>query len=96
MKLIFEPINTDKMKYSKKEYNFEDYQEIYNYKNDYSDDDIDEKDINNDNNLNNKSIINFPLSYVFLVYVNGIDYFKDILLASIKFSNDYQKKSYRA
>ena len=95
MKLIFEPINTDKIKYSKKEYNFEDYQEIYNYKNDYSDDDIDEKDINNDNNLNNKSIINFPLSYVFLVYVNGIDYFKDILLASIKFSNDYQKISFK-
>ena len=96
MKLIFEPINTDKIKYSKKEYNFEDYQEIYNYKNDSNDDENEEKDINDDNIYhNNKNIINFPLSYVFLVYVNGIDYFKDILLASIKFSYDYQKISFK-
>ena len=84
MKLIFEPINNDTINNSKKEYNFEDYQEIYNFKNEESEDD--KKDINA-----NKNIITFPLSYVFLLYINGIDFFKDILLASIKFSNDYQK-----
>ena len=88
MKLIFEPINIEKSKSIEKDYNFEDYQEIYNYKNVVSEEDEkDEKDINS----NNKNIITFPLSYVFLFYINGINYFKDILLASIKFSNDYQK-----
>ena len=96
MKLIFEPINMDKMKYNK-EYNFEDYQEICNSKNENSDDDdIDEKVIYKEkNNDNPKNIINFPLSYVFLFYVNGFDYFKDILLSSIKFSNNYQKISFK-
>ena len=92
MKLIFEPINTEKSKCIEKDYNFEDYQEIYNYKNVISEeDDKDDKDFNG----NNKSIITFPLSYVFLFYINGIDYFKDILLASIKFSNDYQKINFK-
>ena len=92
MKLIFEPINTEKSKCIEKDYNFEDYQEIYNYKNEISEeDDKDDKDFNG----NNKSIITFPLSYVFLFYINGIDYFKDILLASIKFSNDYQKINFK-
>ena len=47
----------------------------------------------NENNLeetNNEQIINLPLSFVFLYYINGFDFFKKVLLASINFSNNYQ------
>ena len=87
MKLIFEPINTDRIKYNDINYNFEDYQEIYNYRNE----DTEEENDEDANNNGNKNIITFPLSYVFLLYVKEIDFFKDILLSSIKFSKDYQK-----
>ena len=87
MKLIFEPINSDKIKYINKDYNFEDYQEIYNYRNE----DLEENDEVTNNNYNNKNIITFPLAYVFLIYAKEIDFLKDILLSSIKFSKDYQK-----
>ena len=87
MKLIFEPINSDKIKYINKDYNFEDYQEIYNYRNE----ELEENDEVTNNNYNNKNIITFPLAYVFLIYAKEIDFLKDILLSSIKFSKDYQK-----
>ena len=88
MKLIFEPINnSDNIKNIDNDYNFEDYQEIYNYRNE-----ITEKD--DDISNNNKNIITFPLSYAFLFYVNEIDLFKDILLSSIKFTNNYQKVAF--
>ena len=87
MKLIFEPINNERTKYIEKDYNFEDYQEIYNYRNE----DTEEENDEDANNNGNKNIITFPLSYVFLLYVKEIDFFKDILLSSIKFSKDYQK-----
>ena len=87
MKLIFEPINNERTKYIEKDYNFEDYQEIYNYRNE----DTEEENDEDANNNANKNIITFPLSYVFLLYVKEIDFFKDILLSSIKFSKDYQK-----
>ena len=82
MKLIFSPLNDDKNKYDKKDYNFEDYQEING----------EIKEMNNEDKKN-KSIITLPLSYVFLFYSNGFKYFQDILLSSIKFSNDFQKVS---
>ena len=78
MKLIFSPLNNDK-----KDYNFEDYQEING----------ETKEINSEDKKN-KSIITLPLSYVFLFYSNGFKYFQDILLSSIKFSNDFQKVSF--
>ena len=84
MKLIFEPINNDNIKNIDNDYNFEDYQEIYNYKNEITE--IDDDMINN-----NKNIITFPLSYAFLFYANEIGFFKDIILSSIKFTNNYQK-----
>ena len=87
MKLIFESINSDKIKYINKDYNFEDYQEIYNYRNE----ELEENDEVTNNNYNNKNIITFPLAYVFLIYAKEIDFLKDILLSSIKFSKDYQK-----
>ena len=40
---------------------------------------------------NNEQVINLPLSYVFLFYVNGFDFFKKILLSSIYFSNNFSK-----
>ena len=80
MKLIFSPLNDDKIKYDKKDYNFEDYQEI------------NEESQNNNNEINkNKNVITLPLSYVFLFYSNNHKYFQDILLSSIKFSNGFQK-----
>ena len=92
MKLIFEPLNDDEIKSYKKDYNFEDYKEINDYKNEDSEEENDNENDNDiDNNINNKNIITLPLSYVFLFYINGIDYFKNILLSSITFSNDYQK-----
>ena len=84
MKLIFEPINSDKINIIDNDYNFEDYQEIYNYRN------VETEEEENDEYINSNNIITFPLSYVFLFYSNEIDYFKDILLSSIKFSNDYK------
>ena len=87
MKLIFEPINIENINIMENEYNFEDYQEIYNYRNVETEEEENDEDINNNNN----NIITFPLSYVFLFYANEIDNFKDILLSSIKFSNDYKK-----
>ena len=89
MKLIFEPIKEDKNKYEKEDdkYNFEDYKEIYSsHQNNTINDDY---YYNNDTSEKN-NIITFPLSYVFLFYINGIDYFKNILIGSIKFSNDFK------
>ena len=89
MKLIFEPIKEDKNKYEKEDdkYNFEDYKEIYSsQQNNTINDDY---YYNNDTSEKN-NIITFPLSYVFLFYINGIDYFKNILIGSIKFSNDFK------
>ena len=94
MKIIFEPIKNEKFKVDNKEndeYNFEDYKEINttNTTNQYNN--SFEEDFNyNDDFINNKNIITFPLSYVFLFYINGLDYFKNILIGSIKFSNDFK------
>ena len=100
MKLIFEPFNKDRISNYKKDYNFEDYKEINNYNsNNINDEGIEEENDDDENtniNINKniikgKNIITIPLSYVFLFYINGIDFFKNILLASIKFSNDFKK-----
>ena len=94
MKIIFEPIKNEKFKFDNKEndeYNFEDYKEINttNTTNQYNN--SFEEDFNyNDDFTNKKNIITFPLSYVFLFYINGLDYFKNILIGSIKFSNDFK------
>ena len=94
MKIIFEPIKNEKFKVDNKEndeYNFEDYKEINttNTRNQYNN--SFEEDFNyNDDFINKKNIITFPLSYVFLFYINGFDYFKNILIGSIKFSNDFK------
>ena len=91
MKIIFEPIKTEKFKDDNKgngEYNFEDYKEI-NSTNQYNNS-IDEDYNSNEDLTNKKQIITFPLSYVFLFYINGLDYFKNILIGSIKFNNDFK------
>ena len=80
MKIIFDPLKDDKKKYDKKDYNFEDYQEI-----------DEESQENKSENIKDKNVISLPLSYVFLFYSNDLNSFKDLLLSSIKFSNDYQK-----
>ena len=103
MKLIFEPIKEERFKINKTKtktenifnlndyYNFEDYDEIY-YTN--TNNNSREEYYTNINNKEEKSkkknIITFPLSYVFLFYINGLDYFKNILIGSIKFSNDFK------
>ena len=69
------------------EYNFEDYKEIKITYNNTKEDDF---SLNNEAS-NKKNIIIFPLSYVFLFYINGLDYFKNILIGAIKFSDDYNK-----
>ena len=45
----------------------------------------------NENNIQcgNEQIINLPLSFVFLFYINGFDFFKKIILSSIQFSNNF-------
>ena len=104
MKLIFEPIKEEKYMINKKinenlelnltsgsnEYNFEDYKEINstntNTNNNISDDNF----FLNEEKPKKNQIIIFPLSYVFLFYINGLEYFKKILLGSIKFRNDYK------
>ena len=95
MKLIFEPFHKDREKNYKKDYNFEDYKEINNCDDNCDDEENKEEDdvesnINNDN-TNLKNIITLPLSYVFLFYINGMEFFKNILLASIKFNKDFTK-----
>ena len=89
MKLIFEPIKEDKNKYEKEDdkYNFEDYKEIYSSQQNNT---INDDYYNNNDTSEKNNIITFPLSYVFLFYINGIDYFKNILIGSIKFSNDFK------
>ena len=48
------------------------------------------KEINENNvQIGNEQIINLPLSFVFLYYINGFDFFKKIILSSIKFSNNF-------
>ena len=95
MKIIFEPIKNEKFKVDNKEneeYNFEDYKEVNttNTTNQYNNS-LEEDYSYNDDFTNKKNIITFPLSYVFLFYINGLDYFKNILIGSIKFSNDFKK-----
>ena len=94
MKIIFEPIKNEKFKVDNKEneeYNFEDYKEVNttNTTNQYNNS-LEEDYSYNDDFTNKKNIITFPLSYVFLFYINGLDYFKNILIGSIKFSNDFK------
>jgi hypothetical protein len=92
MKLIFEPFNKDREKNYKKDYNFEDYKEINNCDDEKNkEEEHEESSINNNDNTNLKNIITLPLSYVFLFYINGMEFFKNILLASIKFSKDFTK-----
>ena len=84
MKIIFEPLKEESNKETE-EYKFEDYKElnISNIPNE-------EFEYSNEDNSENKNVITLPLSYVFLFYINGIDYFKNILIGSIKFSNDFK------
>jgi len=105
MKLIFEPIkeerfkinksksNTNNLLYLNDDYNFEDYDEI-NYTNNTntnnSRDEYYNSYYNKEEKQKKKNIITFPLSYVFLFYINGLEYFKNILIGSIKFSNDFK------
>ena len=93
MKLIFEPIkqNDYKIKAKNYEYNFEDYKQITEYKG-INTTEEDSNNINNEEESNkNKNIVTFPLSYVFLYYINGFDYFKKILLSCIKFDSNFKK-----
>ena len=105
MKLIFEPIKEERFKINKKKtntdnllylndyYNFEDYDEI-NYTNNTNTNTSRDEYYNNYYNkgekTKKKNIITFPLSYVFLFYINGLEYFKNILIGAIKFSNDFK------
>ena len=47
--------------------------------------------INNKDNKIKEKIIELPLSYQFLFYYKGIEFFKKILLATIKFKIDYSE-----
>jgi hypothetical protein len=47
--------------------------------------------INNKDNKYKENIINLPLSFQFLFYYKGIDFFQKILLSSIKFNKDYSQ-----
>ena len=89
MKLIFEPFNKDRQKNYKKDYNFEDYKEINNCDDNNCDDEENKEEDDEESNI--KNIITLPLSYVFLFYINGMEFFKNILLASIKFNEDFTK-----
>ena len=75
MKLIFKPIENKNKYKNPRNYNFQDYEEIFGTNND-------NKDYENN--------ITLPLSYLFLFYHKGFDYFKNILLATIKFTNDFK------
>ena len=90
MKIIFEPIKDETLINKKEtdEYKFEDYKEINisNRINSLND----EFEYYNDDTTEKKNIITLPLSYVFLFYINGLDYFKNILIGAIKFSNDFK------
>ena len=90
MKIIFEPIKDETLSNKKEtdEYKFEDYKEINisNKINSLND----EFEYYNDDTTEKKNIITLPLSYVFLFYINGLDYFKNILIGAIKFSNDFK------
>ena len=90
MKIIFEPIKDETLSDKKEtdEYKFEDYKEINisNRINSLND----EFEYYNDDTTEKKNIITLPLSYVFLFYINGLDYFKNILIGAIKFSNDFK------
>ena len=90
MKIIFEPIKDEALNNKKEtdEYKFEDYKEINisNRINSLND----EFEYYNDDTTEKKNIITLPLSYVFLFYINGLDYFKNILIGAIKFSNDFK------
>ena len=90
MKIIFEPIKDETLINKKEtdEYKFEDYKEINisNKINSLND----EFEYYNDDTTEKKNIITLPLSYVFLFYINGLDYFKNILIGAIKFSNDFK------
>ena len=90
MKIIFEPIKDETLSNKKEtdEYKFEDYKEINisNRINSLND----EFEYYNDDTTEKKNIITLPLSYVFLFYINGLDYFKNILIGAIKFSNDFK------
>ena len=106
MKIIFEPIKEDRFRINKNkknnknifdindDYNFEDYEEIYYTNNENNTNNSREEYytnyINKDEKSKKKNIITFPLSYVFLFYINGLEYFKNILIGSIKFSNDFK------
>ena len=106
MKIIFEPIKEDRFRINKNKknnknifdindyYNFEDYEEIYYTNNENNTNNSREEYytnyINKDEKSKKKNIITFPLSYVFLFYINGLEYFKNILIGSIKFSNDFK------
>ena len=43
----------------------------------------------NDEITDSEQIINLPLSFVFLFYINGFEFFKKIILSSIQFSNNF-------
>ena len=49
------------------------------------------KPINNIENKYNETVLDLPLSFQFLFYYKGIDFFQKILLSSIKFNKDYTK-----
>ena len=49
------------------------------------------KPINNKDNKFKENIINLPLSFQFLFYYKGIEFFQKILLTSISFNKDYTK-----
>ena len=49
---------------------------------------------NNENKASEQIIINLPLSFVFLFYINGFEFFKKIILSSIQFSNNFKLVSF--
>ena len=53
------------------------------------------KSLDKNNLENNKEqIINLPLSFAFLFYINGFEFFKKIILSSIQFSKNYKIVSF--
>ena len=91
MKLIFDPITEDNHRESEEKdgYNFEDYKEIFSINENNSGDEFYSN--YNDDSPDKNNIITFPLSYVFLFYIDGFNFFKNILIGSIKFDDDYKK-----
>ena len=54
------------------------------------------KQINENNfEIGEEQVINLPLSFVFLFYIDGFNFFKKILLTSIHFSNNFNQVNFK-